>query len=112
MLASDKEQSHQKTQAKTNKRNATHILAQLVELVDFCDPKVGAVEKYEQAQTGMLKDLSGSALVSSHYGTLVEGLCDDLLENADKKIDEIRQEGRRSKEAGQGSGQGWDVSVR
>ena len=57
--------------------------------MDYCDPKLEATKKFHEKQS-LLKDLSGSAMVSSNYGTLVEGLCDDLLENADKKIDEIR----------------------
>ena len=57
--------------------------------MDYCDPKLEAKKKFQEKQS-LLKDLSGSAMVSSNYGTLVEGLCDDLLENADKKIDEIK----------------------
>ena len=47
----------------------------------------------------MLKDLSASTHVSSHYSQLIEGVCDDLLEQADKKIDEIKNDSSRLRDA-------------
>ena len=38
----------------------------------------------------LLKDLSGAPLASEYYQQLIEQVCDDLLEDADKKIDAIK----------------------
>ena len=59
----------------------------LCELIDFIEPSVKASEKHSQS---LLKDLSGSQLTSSHYVTLIEQVCDDLLEHADKQIDFVK----------------------
>jgi len=40
----------------------------------------------------LLSDLTGLHAQSKNYEDMVERVCDDLLENADKQIDLLRQE--------------------
>jgi hypothetical protein len=58
-----------------------------VEVIEFADPSTKASGKVGKA---LLKDLSGAPLASEYYQQLIEQVCDDLLEDADKKIDAIK----------------------
>ena len=53
-------------------------------MIDFVDPTLKASTKNSLA---LLKDLSSANTASTNYETLIEQVCDDLLEHADKKID-------------------------
>ena len=56
-------------------------------MIDFVDPSVKASLKDSVA---LLKDLSSSNTTSTNYEPLIEQVCDDLLESADKSIDQLK----------------------
>jgi len=64
-------------------------MEQLSLLVDIIDPSARFGKKVAKNKASLLKDLTGMPSTSSYYQGCVEKVCDDLLETADKHIDEI-----------------------
>ena len=102
MLKSKSEKEQAKQQTQQGKEDALKVLEQLTTLVDVLDPEQETRAKFAQNESSLLRDLSGSTLVNDCYSKVIEGVCDDLLETADKKIDEIKTEASRAKHMARG----------
>ena len=74
---------------KEGKKQAGDIMEQLSVLVDMIDPSARFGKKVAKNKASLLKDLTGSASASTYYQGCIEKVCDDLLEVADKHIDQV-----------------------
>ena len=59
----------------------------LKEVIEMTDSN--KLKNVPESKQALLKDLSGSHEMSNFYSKIIEGTCDDLLEQVDKKIDTI-----------------------
>ena len=87
LLSSQKDRDSQEKEMRAGVKMSTEILKSLCKMIDFVDPSVKASSKVSAA---LLKDLSSSNTTSTNYEPLVEQVCDDLLESADKTIDQLK----------------------
>jgi len=86
----EKDESH----AKLIKRRSTKILNQLLLIIGYTHPeKLSYISKIKQGNlNNMISDLAKPSALSKYYEDLIEKASDDLLENADKQIDFLKQE--------------------
>ena len=87
VLATAKEKEAHDAKVKEGRKQAGNILGQLATLIDMIDPTVKLQRKVTKNKSSLVRDLTGLTSASAHYQTCIEQVCDDLLENADKKID-------------------------
>ena len=87
LLSSQKDRDSQEKEMRAGVKQSQEILKSLCKMIDFVDPSVKASSKVSAA---LLKDLSSSNTTSANYEPLIEQVCDDLLESADKTIDQLK----------------------
>ena len=97
ILASSKEKETHENASKTARAQAIDIMEQFSTLIDMVDPAVKLRSKGSKNKSSLLRDLTGMPSASMHYTTCVEQVCDDLLETADKQIDQIKNRDRKAK---------------